>query len=581
MRLKCGNPQCGGEFEVPEGEALPSFCTYCGQKGLSVQEERPGPAEGIAGGGPAAVRALQPSGALVGVADGPGTSTLTSSAQSTPAVLTGILTGRKPVGPPAPEPEDIPLLSVPRAPAGLIADDAVPLSSGLTAQQLGSTPALEQAEAAIPSPTSPASLGASEEESLSLLPALPGARGGAGATELGPEPAPVAETGEEEMATVADAGRPAEGGVDIDSLFRMLEVQLPENIERDPGTAGPASEVAFVDEEPALDQDEIPVPETAEPAHGSVSQEKQEADGALASAPLVMEAPRKPAASAAPRANVLPSSSHLLGAVGGPIPEASQPFSAWILDAARYPIGGRGAPVLAVVSLVWIVALLLIGRGLAFAAVPLLLALAVLCLGSALAAALLGSAGSQGALRWPLTTDFDAWKALMGGLGRFALLAVPLAIGTALANSFARGFAILLPVFLLTGGLIVCFDPFWKAVFRPRRHLALLARAPLPMLRAVALSLLVSVLLPVMIGKFALWALGGSGMLSLLAPVLLFTLAGPFAWYGCCVAGCAMGSTYAAHRALLMSGRPPAAHENVVGLGMLIFAILVSVLGWL
>ena len=169
----------------------------------------------------------------------------------------------------------------------------------------------------------------------------------------------------------------------------------------------------------------------------------------------------------------------------------------------------------------------------------------------------------------------------MGGLGRFALLAVPLAVGTSVASTCAWGLAILLPVFLLTGGLVVSLDPYREGLFSPRRHLGLLARAPLPMARAVALGLLVGVLLPVIIGNAASWAVGTEEPLGMLAPILLFTLAGPVAWYGCCVAGHFIGTTFAAHQSLLKSDRPPAPHEGAVGLGLLIFAILVSVLGWL
>ena len=362
-------------------------------------------------------------GAVVAAVEGAGPGSVASEAEGTAAVLTGILSARRPVGPPAPEPDDIPLLSVPQAPVGLISDDEVPMSSGVAARQPRTSQPPVEAEAPIPVPTVPPFTEIpEEEESLELLGDQATPDGGAEALGLGPEPAPVVRAGQGGLPATAGARGAVKGAGGIDLLFRMLESQLPENIEKSSDTAGTADGVAFREEEPLPDQDRSPVPEAARPDRGSGTPDQQELDGVLGPDPAAAEVSQEPVAQA-PRANPLPSSSHLLGEIGGPVPEASQPFSAWTLSAVRYPVRGKGALVLAIVTLAWVAALLLVKMEMTLVSVPILLLLAALCLGSALAAALHGGAGSQSSPRWPLTTDPGAWSAIMGGLGRFALLA--------------------------------------------------------------------------------------------------------------------------------------------------------------
>jgi hypothetical protein len=142
---------------------------------------------------------------------------------------------------------------------------------------------------------------------------------------------------------------------------------------------------------------------------------------------------------------------------------------------------------------------------------------------------------------------------------------------------FLRGFLLFPPVLLVTGAFIVCFDPDWRKAFDPRRHLAMVVRAPLPMLKAVLAGSILGTLLPVVPVSVAHWLFGWCEA-KFLALGYWYAFAGPLAWYCATAAGYAVGLLWHDSRELLKPGLPPKPYEAATGIGLVVLAVLLSFL---
>jgi len=534
MRMKCNNPQCGREFDGPPGNVAPKFCIYCGQGNLASAE----PADPVGVAAPSASAAA--SHAASGTAGRP--------------LAIGTLVRGGASGPPPPEPDDVPLLRVPAAPPSLITDDEV------------------RAPATAPGPTagdgmrvSAAALSPIADDEVYMVL-------GTGPVDEAEEPAShrvVLVPGAESLRSEGEVPEPVEPAVPVsvqDELFKMLEAQLPENIEMSEAAA-PASDpdaeaLAFKDEETPAPGTEAPEPTDTEAELAS-----KEGDA------------RPPAAPRKPRTPIrdLPSAVSLLGDISTEqTPDLSQ-LDALLAESVSFPLKGRGPKALVLTAAVWLAGVALVWMGQGFVAIPIVALILLSCLGTMVVAIGLGSTGRRGSISWPFAAGSEGWASLSGYLARFLLILAATGMVGWLASRFAKGFVPFLPVMLVTGALIVCLDPDWRAVFDPRRHLALLARAPVPMLKAVTIGLTAGLVLPAAAGWAVAWLLDCASV-AVLWLVVWYAMAGPLAWYCAAVTGYALGLLWYESREALRPGPPPKPYEAGIGVGVLILAVLFSLL---
>lgn len=512
MRMKCNNPECGEEFDGPPGDVAPKFCIFCGQSKLAPADSASSLEVATSGAG----------------APGLSQASSTPGAAGRPLAI-GTLVRGSASGPPPPEPDGIPLLRVPAAPPGLIADDEVRVASE-------TAPAKE----------------AEEAEEPAIQPVV-----------VVPDPESLRPEGE-----APEPSRPAVFVHVEDDLFRMLEAQLPENIEMGEAAEAPATDsgegaLAFRDEETA--------PPAAEAAPEVAEIEEEPAKGKAAARPPA--SPRKP------RTPVrdLPSAVPLLGDVSTEqIPDLSL-LDTLLTESASFPLKGRGYKCLILTAAIWLVGIALLWIGQRLAVVPVVAITSLVCLGTMLAAIGLGATGARGSISWPFATGSEGWASLLRCLARFLLVLVAAGAGGWLASRFAKGFVPFPPILVVTGALIVCLDPDWRAAFDPRRHLALLVRAPVPMLKAVLIGLMAGLVLPAAAGWTVAWVLDCAGVAGLRL-VVWYAMAGPFAWYCAAATGYALGLLWYESREALRPGLTPRPYEAGIGVGVLILAVMVSLL---
>ena len=136
MRFKCVSQNCGRIIEVDPGQPAPKFCTSCGsnlaQEGASELNLKQ-TAETVGESGTAVFRRLTEITAKT-------VEQTTTSTQRPKSINTGILSRLPVTGPPAAEPEDIPLFRVVAAPPGLLHDGEIPAR-----QEDGPAPAADEA----------------------------------------------------------------------------------------------------------------------------------------------------------------------------------------------------------------------------------------------------------------------------------------------------------------------------------------------------------------------------------------------------------------------------------------------------
>jgi hypothetical protein len=183
---------------------------------------------------------------------------------------------------------------------------------------------------------------------------------------------------------------------------------------------------------------------------------------------------------------------------------------------------------------------------------------------------------------WPFVLKKGAWRALLRCLGRFLALLAALCLVTYLGLGygeyhFLRGILLFPPVLLVTGAFIVCFDPDWRKAFDPRRHLAMVIRAPATTLKAVLVGCFLGTLLPAVPISAANWLFGWCEA-KFLTLGYWYAFAGPLAWYCATASGYGVGLLWHDSRELLKPGLPAKPYEAAIGVGLVVLAVLLSFL---
>ncbi|MDP6355130.1 MAG: hypothetical protein QF473_08525, partial [Planctomycetota bacterium] len=405
MRFKCVSQNCGRIIEVGPGQPAPKFCTSCGsnlaQEGaseLNLQQT----AETVGESGTAVFRRLTEITTKT-------VEQTTTSAQRPKSIKTGILSRLPVTGPPAAEPEDIPLFRVVAAPPGLLHDGEIPAR-----QEDGPAPAADEAQDAQSdaghSNSAEEAEVALEEESDDLFENL------AEPAIEEEEPSPDDWTRD---AADAGAGQAAQIDASDDQFFAMLGAQLPENIARAGASVSVSSspepraeatssspEVDFNYEQGAVDdEDDIPGDEyldepsaEAVDADSETAAESEHGSDSELMRMLQDDAPENPERTFEPPhvsvrtdENEFANAAGLLGTLEPGAAVAGEDLLHVLLESFRYALRGSGAHLLIFSSVLWMVTFTVVIKVGPYAAAPLLLAQLILVACTGLTSILLGS----------------------------------------------------------------------------------------------------------------------------------------------------------------------------------------------
>ncbi|MDP6116697.1 MAG: hypothetical protein QGG53_32955 [Planctomycetota bacterium] len=587
MRFKCVSQNCGRIIEVDPGQPAPKFCTSCGsnlaQEGASELNLKQ-TAETVGESGTAVFRRLTEITAKT-------VEQTTTSTQRPKSINTGILSRLPVTGPPAAEPEDIPLFRVVAAPPGLLHDGEIPAR-----QEDGPAPAADEAqdaqsEAGLSGSVEEAEV-ALEEESDDLFENL-----AEPATEE-EETSPDDWTG---AAADAGAGQAVQIDASDDQFFAMLGAQLPENIAKAGASisvpsspepraeATPSSpEVDYGKEQGAVDdEDDIPGDEyldepsaEAADADSEAAAESEHGSDSELMRMLQDDAQENPERTSEPSSvsvrtddNEFANAAGLLGTLEPGATVAGEDFLHALLESLRYVLRGSGAHLLIFSAVLWMVTFTVVMKVGPYAAAPLMLAQLILVACTGLTSILLGSKGLKAALLWPAG---EGWGVLLKCLLRFVPIDLSLACLALVSGFIAKGYVLLVPILMVTSSMIICLDSKWNNIFSPKRHLRLLTANPLVMLKMLALGCVLGMLSPVVIGMVISIFTGGAMDFWMLKLAFWFSMSGPIGWMAGTAAGYAIGLLYAAHAGQFDEDAPAKGYENTVAAGMLGICLLLS-----
>ncbi len=587
MRFKCVSQNCGRIIEVDPGQPAPKFCTSCGsnlaQEGASELNLKQ-TAETVGESGTAVFRRLTEITAKT-------VEQTTTSTQRPKSINTGILSRLPVTGPPAAEPEDIPLFRVVAAPPGLLHDGEIPAR-----QEDGPAPAADEAqdaqsEAGLSGSVEEAEV-ALEEESDDLFENL-----AEPATEE-EETSPDDWTG---AAADAGAGQAVQIDASDDQFFAMLGAQLPENIAKAGASisvpsspepraeATPSSpEVDYGKEQGAVDdEDDIPGDEyldepsaEAADADSEAAAESEHGSDSELMRMLQDDAQENPERTSEPSSvsvrtddNEFANAAGLLGTLEPGATVAGEDFLHALLESLRYVLRGSGAHLLIFSAVLWMVTFTVVMKVGPYAAAPLMLAQLILVACTGLTSILLGSKGLKAALLWPAG---EGWGVHLKCLLRFVPIDLSLACLALVSGFIAKGYVLLVPILMVTSSMIICLDSKWNNIFSPKRHLRLLTANPLVMLKMLALGCVLGMLSPVVIGMVISIFTGGAMDFWMLKLAFWFSMSGPIGWMAGTAAGYAIGLLYAAHAGQFDEDAPAKGYESTVAAGMLGICLLLS-----
>lgn len=576
MRFKCLNQTCGRIVDVGPGQLAPRFCTACGSslahegdRALNLQQT----AETVGESGTSVFRRLTE-------ITGRTFEQTTATTRKPQSINTGILSRLPVTGPPAAEPEDIPLFRVVAAPPGLLHDDEIPAR-----QESSLAPAKVDSQNAQPELI--------PEDSLSIV-----VEGG----QVTPEDKPddffnnLAELAieHEETSPGAKAGldnKAADLYVVGDRLFAMLAAQLPENIVRagggaEMGSLFPGFQAETSSPLPAATVEEESNPPVAETLDFTPDSTAEGSDGEdaeqmrmLKEDPLIEnpESTSGPSGSGKTNENEFVNAAALLGKFENGAAVSGNEFPQVWVESFRYVLRGSGTHLLLFSVVIWLVTVAVLMKVGPDAAAPIMLLQLVLVACTGFTSILLGSTGQKAALRWPATTK-EGWMALVRSLLRFAPMDILIA-GLALISGYlAKGFVLLSPILMVTSSIIICLDSNWKNVFSPKRHLKMLAASPMAMIEMLVLGCGLGMLVPVTIGMIVSIFTKGAMEFWMLRLAFWFCLSGPIGWVAGTGAGYGIGLLYAASADQFDESDSPKGYEIAIAAGLLGVCLLLSFL---